>query len=346
VLWYNVLKLPKLLWRLVRIPFSINNAYTFFLKHKFDLVHLNTSTLFACAIAAKRAGLKIVWHIREPLHRGYFGIRRHFIRKFIFEYSDKILPICRYDSEQLIPTDKIHVVYNFVDFTKFDRTISGKSFRQKFNIKATAKVVGMLGGVNKIKGTKEFVEAAAIIANTNGSRSGSGKEERHEILFLIIGDYPQPRGMFEKIRLLLNGSLKYYKSVLDIIKQHQLKNIVRFTGMQQNVPEVIAALDVLVFPSTIPHFARPIIEAGAMAKPVVASRLGGPEELVVDGVTGILIPPRDPKQLAEAIYKLLMNEQTAKAMGEEGCKPARQLFDAETNVRDVMTVYDEVLKVE
>jgi len=332
VLWYNFLKLPKLLWRILKIPISIHNACRFFQHHKFDIVHLNTSTLFACAIAAKRAGIKVVWHIREPLHRGYLGIRRYLIRKLIYKYSDRIIPICHYDAEQLIPTPKIHVVYNFVDFQKFDRTISGELFRKRFNIRSDTKLAGMLGGVNKIKGTKEFVEAAKHVV-----------ERDRNVIFLVIGNYPQPKGLFQHLRAWLNGEKKYYSDILNFIRREHLEDKVIFTGVQQNIPEVVAALDVLVFPSTVPHFARPIIEAEAMAKPVIASKLGGPEELVADAVTGILVPPKDPQHLAQAIIELLSDDEKAKRMGEEGYKRARSLFEAETNIKQVMEIYSELL---
>jgi glycosyltransferase involved in cell wall biosynthesis len=332
VLWYDVLKLPKLLWRLAKIPISIYRASRFLRNYKFDIVHLNTSTLSACAIASKRAGLKVVWHIREPLSRGYFGIRRHFIRRIIWKYSDKIIPICYYDAEQLTPTSKIQVVYNFVDFSKFNRTVSGKSFRDKFGIGGDLKLVGMLGGVNRIKGTKEFVQAAKHVM-------GRGRT----VVFLVIGGYPQPRTFLERLRVSLNGEEKYFGQVIASVDREHLKKNVVFTGVQQNVPEVIAALDVVVFPSTVPHFARPIIEAGAMAKPVVASKLGGPEELVINGITGMLVEPRDPKSLAEAIIELIDDDEKRKRMGEEGYKRARILFDAETNVKQVMKIYDELV---
>jgi glycosyltransferase involved in cell wall biosynthesis len=70
--------------------------------------------------------------------------------------------------------------------------------------------------------------------------------------------------------------------------------------------------------STVPHFARLVIEAGALAKPVVASGLGGPAELVKDGATGLLVPPVDADALAEAVLALIREPVRARAMGEAG----------------------------
>ena len=98
-----------------------------------------------------------------------------------------------------------------------------------------------------------------------------------------------------------------------------------------------------MFPSTVPHFARPIIEASAMAKPVVASDIGGPRELVVPDETGLLIPPDDPEQLAAAIVSLLDDPELMIQMGENGYRRAINKFDAQANSKRTFAVYDELL---
>ena len=100
-----------------------------------------------------------------------------------------------------------------------------------------------------------------------------------------------------------------------------------FTGIRRDVPDILAASDCVVFPSTVPHFARPIIEAAAMGVPSVASNLGGPQELVADGETGLLVHPRDPAALAHGIAEILCDPARARAMGEAAYQRARRLFD-------------------
>jgi glycosyltransferase involved in cell wall biosynthesis len=106
---------------------------------------------------------------------------------------------------------------------------------------------------------------------------------------------------------------------------------------------LMAAADVVVFPSTVPHFARPVIEAGAMAKPVVASRLGGVEELVDDGRTGLLVPPGDPAALADAIVRVLLDPGLARRMGEAGYQASVRRFSREPIVAQLLDVYARVL---
>ena len=109
------------------------------------------------------------------------------------------------------------------------------------------------------------------------------------------------------------------------------------------MPQLIAATDIIVFPSTVPHFARPVIEASAMAKPVIASDIGGPRELVVPDETGLLIPPDNPEQLATAIVSLLDDSEMMTQMGEKGYQRATNKFDSKVNSERTYAVYDELL---
>ena len=117
----------------------------------------------------------------------------------------------------------------------------------------------------------------------------------------------------------------------------------RFLGVRRDVPQLIAATDIIVFPSTVPHFARPVIEASAMAKPVIASDIGGPRELVVPDETGLLIPPDNPEKLATAIVSLLDDPEMMTQMGEKGYQRATNKFDSKVNSERTYAVYDELL---
>ena len=115
-------------------------------------------------------------------------------------------------------------------------------------------------------------------------------------------------------------------------------------GFRSDVERLVAASDLVVFPSVVPHFARPAIEAGAMAKPVVASRLGGVEEVVQHGRTGLLVPPNDPAALADGIVSVLTDEDLAGRLGEQGYRQALRLFDARRNVPRTVAIYERLLR--
>ncbi len=324
VLWYPWWQFPKIIRRAIAIPFSIERMRKFLMSRAFDLVHLNTSTLLACGIAAHRAGIPIVWHIREPLAQGYFGWRRAYVRSVIDRCATRIVPICRYDGEQLRPTDRMRVVYNFVEFERFDRAVVGAAVRRELGIPAGAALVTMLGGINPIKGTEVFVRTALEM---------SGRDDVH---FLIVG-----AGQARGLRAVVNGTFAYHRRVYALAAS--AVRTVHFTGVRRDIPEVLAASTLVCFPSTVPHFARPAIEAMAMARPVIASDLGGPRELVDHGHTGLLVVPGDAGALAAAITDLLADEARRTAMGEAGWQMAHERFDAARNTREIMEVYEEAL---
>lgn len=294
-----------------------------------DLVHLNTSGLPASAMGARRAGVPVVWHVREPLHPGYLGLRRALLRHMLHRYADRVIAICQDNASQLIPSGRVRVIYNFVDLALFDRHLSGAAARQELGLEPSARVVLMLGGVAIPKGTWPFVQALPSVRRC--------LPEAH---FVIAGSVPVVdrgwRGRLSRIQT-------YHRRIQRFIAAHGLEGRVHFTGVRGDVPELLAACDLLAFPSVVPHFARPIIEAGAMAKPVVASNLGGPDELVVQGETGLLVPPNSPKALAEAIVAILSQPEKARAMGEAGYQRASRLYNAGINAGQTIALYEELL---
>ena len=327
--WYSLRRPDVLLGKVVRFWPSVLRTERIVRELAPTLVHLNTSGLPASAIGAKRAGVPLVWHIREPLHPGYLGMRRALFRRIIDRYADQVIAICQDNARQLIPSDRIRVIYNFCDLALFDRTLSGVAIRDELGLGPSARAVLMLGGVAIPKGTWPLVQALPLV-------------HRHlpDVHLVIAGSVPTLAGGW---RGRLSHIQAYYRRISRFIAAHHLDGHIHFVGVRQDVPQLLAASDLLVFPSVVPHFARPIIEAGAMAKPAVASNLGGPDELVLDRVTGSLVSADDPNALAGAIVDILLHPEKARAMGEAGYERARRLYNAETNAAQTFAVYEELL---
>jgi len=335
--WYGGRDLWRLPGKLLRILPSIRRARAVIRRFAPDLIHLNSSTLVLPAIAAAREGVPFVWHIREPLHRGYLGLRRAWIRRVLHRHAARVVAISRYDADQLLPGDHVRVVYNFVHFDQFDRSLTGEAFRAEFGIPADAPVVTMLGGVAEPKGTLTLVRALpALVERVPGVR------------VVIAGPPPKPLaepGLKGLAKRLL-GVDAYQKAVQHAVAalDAAAREALIFTGIRHDVPDILAASDCLAFPSTVPHFARPIVEAAAMGVPSVASDLGGPQELVVHGETGLLVPPGDPAALAAGLADLLTDPARRAAMGEAAYERACRLFDARRNAAATLALYDEVLE--
>lgn len=333
--WYGGRDLWRLPGRLLSLIPSIWRTRALIRRLRPDLVHLNSSVLAPCAIACRREGVPLVWHIREPLAHGYLGLRRAWLRRTVDRCASRVVAISRHDAEQLILGERVRVIYNFVDFSEFDRTLSGEAVRAEFAIPPDAPLVLMLGGVSPPKGTLTLVRALPALV-------GAVPDVR-----VVIAGPPLPpeSSAWRGIAKRLLGADAYGQAMRQAVEAlpQAARAALIFAGVRQDVPHLLAASQVLVFPSTVPHFARPIIEAAAMGVPSVASDLGGPRELIQHGKTGLLIPPNDAEALAEALADLLCNPARAHALGEAAYEQARRLFDAQTNAAATVALYDEIL---
>jgi glycosyltransferase involved in cell wall biosynthesis len=332
--WYEFHKLIRTVWHQIKTTCVI--APRLYRRYRPHLVHLNTTTLLGWGIAAKLMKIPVVCHVREPLANGYFGVRMNLIKYVTHWFTTDFIPICYYDASKLVQSDKINVVYNFVDFRQFDKNLTGEKVRLELGINTTDKVVLYLGGKSKVKGLLELLKSAEFFL---------GKD-----CYLVIAGSMWMKASGLK-RILLNifdflGVNTYRRQVEKQLKRlaHlRLNNSIIMVGIRDDIPELIAACNLLVFPAIVPHFARPIIEAAAMAKPSIASKLGGVLELIDHGTTGLLVEPGDEQQLGEAILSLLSKPEQCIAMGEKACFKAKNLFDAKKNSAKVFTIYQRIL---
>ena len=146
------------------------------------------------------------------------------------------------------------------------------------------------------------------------------------IKFLIVGDGPL-KAELEKLSNGLN------------IRQNCI-----FTGFRQDIPDILSAIDMLVMSSLYEGMPMVILEAMAASKPVIASKVGGIPEMVRDGETGILVPPKDVDALAEKIIVLLKNKDKARQMGLAGRRRVEEEFDVNIMVRKTEEVYQELIR--
>jgi len=205
--------------------------------------------------------------------------------------------------------------------------------RHELGLPERAPIILYVGGVDKIKGFWVLIESAPYVL----------KRFPNAIFLMPLAKiYPSTRLVARMARKILpligNGTTdqKLFKTMGRLRISHALKML----PFAEDIVKYIAACDLLVFPSTAPHFARPVIEASAMGKPVVGSNIGGVNELIDDGKTGILVPPCDPSALAEAICRILQDTSLAREMGERGFEMASKRFSAEINMKKITSIYE------
>ena len=132
----------------------------------------------------------------------------------------------------------------------------------------------------------------------------------------------------------------YRETLLREAERLGVADRVVLAGYRGDVPQLVAGCDVFCLPSTVEGLPIVILEAMAQGKPVVATDVGGTPELVVDGVTGLLVPPGDPARLAEALGSLLADPARAMTMGEAGRARVRERFDAAASAERVLALYE------
>jgi len=122
-----------------------------------------------------------------------------------------------------------------------------------------------------------------------------------------------------------------------------IQDKVIFFGWRKDVSEILKVLDVFVQTSLWEGLSLSIMEAMAAGKPVVATNIKGNNELVLDGVSGYLVQPNNPEELANRIVTILNNKKLAKEMGKRGSERIKKEFNISTNVKKIERIYNELL---
>jgi glycosyltransferase involved in cell wall biosynthesis len=155
-----------------------------------------------------------------------------------------------------------------------------------------------------------------------------------EALAKVVGDFPETRAIVVGDSALNDTEAdEYRRSLRDRVVSLNLANRVIFAGFKNDVAAVMNAIDLFVHASLKEPFGSVIVEAMAAGKPVVASATLGPQEIIDDGVTGLLSPAGDPDALAERMALLLRDKTLARRLGEDGRRYVAQKYDLSETIR-------------
>jgi glycosyltransferase involved in cell wall biosynthesis len=176
---------------------------------------------------------------------------------------------------------------------------------------------------------------APIVGNVAALVPHKGQRHLIEAAALVVTRVPDAR-------FVIAGEGELRPALERQIKDHHLEKHVFMTGFRPDVLSVHKAFDIFVMSSVTEGLGTSLLDAMACGKPIVATTAGGMPEVVKDGTTGILVRPRDHEAMADAIVKLLTNEQARREMGAAGQARARVYFSAERMVQDTFEVYRRV----
>jgi len=298
-----------------------------------DIVHLNSVVLSPSAVALQRHNIPFVWHVREC--PPFQGMRTQFIRKHLLN-TRHVIFLSEYDRHEWVNGMHGEVMPNFVDYGKFALTPSRDEARKQLGIDLGLPVVLYLGGTVKIKGFYTLLQAIPEVLKTLPAT-----------LFLMPNSEIRlaDKGIKKAVQQVLPyiGSGTAGQNLLKSIKEGGLGKAIKLLPHAFDVNLFLSACDLLVFPSIMPHFARPVIEASAMGRPVVGSDIGGVRELIIDGENGILVKPGNPNELANAIIKILNDSKLSAAMGSTGQIAAREKYAEESYINKILYLYQRIL---
>lgn len=228
---------------------------------------------------------------------------------------DRVIAVSRAIEQKLIEEGRtgteVSVIYNGVDLQRYDHQAPCCTLREEYGLPAEGPIVGVVARLESEKGHPTLLDAWPAVLAAQPTAT-----------LLIVGEGSRREELEAQARAL------------------EIAERVVFTGRREDVPAVTAALDVAVLPSYREAQGLVILEAMALGRPVVATRVGGIPEMVEDGVTGLLVPAHDSQALAAAIVRLLTDHSLADVIGRAGHDLVHDRFCVELMVSAVEDIYD------
>ena len=303
-------------WRILKIAHLIR-------REKVDLVFSNELLLLEGGIAARLMGLPHIYHVHNALFSTYFRtyLPVGFIQWLTLKLADRMIFVSQKQMQELFKDqaqeNKFRVATQGFDALYFlpdkKRDIA---WRSKIGISERSPLVVLIATSAKNKGQEDFLQAASLV-----------RKSMPMAQFAIIG----------------SGDERYLKELKDLAFRLGLESDVFFVDFMEDIAPVYGSLDVLVCASLKETFGRTIVEAMLAEKPVVSTRCGGPEEIVIDGVTGFLVPVKAPQELARSILKILDDRDLAQQMGREGRKRAESSYSMQSYALHIQDIIDECI---
>jgi glycosyltransferase involved in cell wall biosynthesis/dTDP-4-amino-4,6-dideoxygalactose transaminase len=300
--------------------FGINQGFKFVKFLKKEKVDILMTYHFGSDIwgawFGRLAGVRVIISNRRDV--GFWKSRHHNLAyKIVNHWVDRIIAVSEAVKNTIIESEgvspaKIEVIYSGVNLDFLSQEIDATSVRKELGLNFDAPIVGVVSWFRSEKGVEYFLQAAAKV-----------KEGLPETQFVIVGDGP----LREKM--------------LNLTKELNLEQTIRFLGWRLDVPRIMHTFDILVSPSLTEGFSNVVIEAMASGKPVVATRVGGNKEAVIDQKTGILVKPGDAQALANAITFILHNSKVRQDLGNAGRERVKQKFTLSASIQKLQKLTDE-----
>jgi glycosyltransferase involved in cell wall biosynthesis len=213
-----------------------------------------------------------------------------------------------------VSKNRVTTIYNGININRFNGAYSINDVRKKFNIPAHFNVIGTIGRLNEQKGHIFLIKSAQQIL-----------EAFPECIFIIVGDGPLKQTLSAEV------------------VEAKLENHFKFTGVLEDIPEILAAMDLFVLPSMAEGLPIALLEAMAAKKPIIATKVGAIPKVVIPNESGLLITPKNVSGLINSVTELLGNKNKARMLGENGYRLILQKFSSKIMAQKYTEVYESLL---
>jgi glycosyltransferase involved in cell wall biosynthesis len=288
-------------------------------KHKIQIIHVNSYHPGNFGrLAAYLMGVPIIidhWH-------GFlrFNRKRKIMCRFLSRFTDLSLAISWLVRDYVIKEcglnpDSFQVLYNCLDYHRYQSGRSKSQVRRELGLMLDLPVVGLVARLDHWgKGHRELFQAMALLRDRN------------------------------PMQAIIIGGGKREAEMEDLVTTLNLSQFVHFLGYRDDIPDLLAAMDIFALPSYSEGVSLAMLEAMAAGLPVIVSHVGGLPEIVQSEETGILVPPKDPEALAAGLTRLLSDSAWAKSLGENARVYVEQNFSFERLEKDINACYDALVQ--
>jgi glycosyltransferase involved in cell wall biosynthesis len=298
-----------------------------------DVIHVNEVTgVLPWLIARFLFKAPVVVHVRSVVRNDRRSLRTRCINWLLRHKANATIAIDETVRASLpadLPVDVIHNSFSLDSNENADR-----AFADRLNLKPDSLKVGFVGNLLRVKGIFELIEAARLTRDR-----GLNAE------FIIVGADAGRSGtlrsrILDKLRLGQDVDTEVRAKV----DEYELDDRVHMAGFMANIAQAYARMDVICFPSHYDAPGRPIFEAAFLKVPSIAAVRNPKPDTLVEGVTGLAIPPHDAEALAKAITTIATDRSLGTKMGQAAYEMASSNFRAEHNSKRLLAVYRRVLE--
>lgn len=318
-------KKPGRDWSIVR------KLAAFFQEHQIDIVHSHNWETFLYAFLAARLAQVPVFiqgeHGRDTreIEDGWLKLR---VKSLLAWQSDRLTTVSQDIADLMIEKwqvnpDKITVIPNGVDLTRFKESNNRTALRQWLGFPGEAIVIGtVIGTLRPVKDVPTLLQAFATVSRQHSA-----------CRLVIMGGTNGPT----------NGSFRddHHQHIMNIISSLGLERAVHFVPPQQDVETYMQSFDIYANSSVYEGMSNTLLEAMACGVPVVATKVGGTPFIVRDGYNGLLASPGAPDELANALYSLVSNPSLREQIAENGFRYVRENHDLRSFVSTHERIYEE-----